>query len=47
MDGESNEYRPMVINYIYVYIFIISFNISCILKLLYYFIHALIFHDCL
>jgi hypothetical protein len=41
MDGGSNEYRPMV------YTFIIYFNIYCILKLLYCFIHALIFHDCL
>jgi hypothetical protein len=41
MDGGSNEYHPMV------YTFIIYFNIYCILKILYCFIHALIFHDCL
>jgi hypothetical protein len=41
MDGVSKEYRPMV------YTFIIYFNIYCILKILYCFIHALIFHDCL
>jgi hypothetical protein len=40
MDEGSNQYCPMV------YTFIICFNIFCILKILYCFIHALTFHDC-